>query len=144
MNFGFEVFVLRFALLKHRVDVRSEVSYLQSRMKINSYHFGEMDIDGTAYTSDLVIASGEIHARWYRQEGHRVKLLDIEKWIRNDCRKLIIGTGAAGFCKVAPEVDQYCREHSIELIAEKTGKATETFNSVKEKSGVVAAFHLTC
>jgi hypothetical protein len=113
-------------------------------MKINSYHFGEMDIDGTVYTSDLVIALGNIHTRWYRQEGHRVKLLDLEKWIGKDCKKLIVGTGAAGFCKVASEVEQYCKEHSIELITLPTGKAIEEFNAISDKSKAVAAFHLTC
>jgi len=113
-------------------------------MKINSYRFGEMDIDGTIYTSDLAIVSANIYTRWYRQEGHTVGVSDIEKWITKDCKQLIIGTGAAGCCKVLPEIETYCRKHSIELITLPTERAIEKFNAISDKSKVVAAFHLTC
>ena len=113
-------------------------------MKIESYKFGEMVIDGTAYNNDLVIAGGNIHTRWTRHEGHYVRISDLEKWISKGCKRLIVGTGAAGYCRVDPGLQKYCKEHSIDLIALPTAKAIEEFNSLDEKTDTVAAFHLTC
>jgi len=113
-------------------------------MKINSYKFGEIVIDGTTYSNDLVIAGGNIHTRWVRHEGHAVRPMDLEKWISKGCRRLIVGTGAAGYCKVHPDLEEYCKEHSISLIALPTAKAIDEFNSLTETTGTVAAFHLTC
>lgn len=113
-------------------------------MNIDFYHFGEMVIDGEKYNADLVISSGNIHTGWYRQEGHTIRLSDLEKWIPRDCERLILGTGASGLCKVPPEIEIFCKEHSIELITHPTTQAVEAFNSLSDKSKTVAAFHLTC
>lgn len=114
------------------------------KMKIESYKFGEMVIDGTSYNNDLVIAGGNIHTRWFRQEGHAVRPMDLEKWISNGCKRLIVGTGAAGYCKVTHELEKYCKERSIDLVALPTAKAIEEFNVLTDKANTVAAFHLTC
>lgn len=113
-------------------------------MKIDSYNFGEMVIDGTRYNSDLIISFDNIHARWFRQEGHTIRLSDLKKWIPDNCDRLILGTGASGLCKVLPEIQSFCKEHSIELITSPTKEAVKTYNSLTDKSRTVAAFHLTC
>lgn len=113
-------------------------------MKIDSYHFGEIVIDGVSYTSDLIIASGSIHTRWFRREGHAVAISDLDKYIPKDCKKLIIGTGASGLCRVLPEIETFCREKRISLYANPTAGAVEEFNAASDQKNIVAAFHLTC
>lgn len=113
-------------------------------MKIDSYKFGEIIIDGISYASDLVIASGSVHARWFRREGHVVALADIEKYIPENCKNLIIGTGASGLCRVLPEIETFCKEKKISLYVNPTAKAVEEFNAASSQKDIVAAFHLTC
>ncbi len=113
-------------------------------MKVDSYQFGEIVIDGIIYTTDLVIASENIYTRWFRREGHAVELTDLYKFIGKDCKKLIIGTGAAGLCKVRADIKTFCEKNNITLYANQTDKAVEEFNNSKDLKHVVAAFHLTC
>jgi hypothetical protein len=125
------------------IDLKLKRVY-SNAMKIDSYQFGEIVIDGVQYTSDLVIASGSIHTRWVRREGHAVALSDIKKYIHEDCNNLIIGTGASGLCRVSPEIEIFCKEKSISLFAKPTARAVEEFNGAPDQKRVVAAFHLTC
>jgi len=56
---------------------------------------------------------------------------------------LIIGTGMYGAMEVPEETREYIRSKGVEIIVEKTKKACELFNELKDKK-VVAALHLTC
>ncbi|MDZ7295312.1 MAG: Mth938-like domain-containing protein [candidate division KSB1 bacterium] len=114
-------------------------------MKVESYRFGRIVIDGTAYERDVLVRPGVLDPNWWRKEGHKLQPADIEEVLREDRPEvLVVGTGKYGLMKVAPETKKLLEELGIELVAEHTEGAVETFNSLEGKKRVVGAFHLTC
>lgn len=109
---------------------------------IDSYDFGRIVIDGKRYHHDVVIFQDKIDS-WWRKEGHRLQIEDIEKVIEERPDILIVGTGNSGYMGVLPEVEEKLKSLGIELIVKKTKDACEVYNKVKDKK-VIAALHLTC
>lgn len=112
-------------------------------MHIDSYRFGTIVIDGTSYENDVILYRNGIHANWFRREGHRLFLDDIQDYIDDHCTTLIVGTGAAGMLRVMPDVRDFCEKAHIELIAHPTAEAIRVFNNA-DGTHIVGAFHLTC
>jgi hypothetical protein len=110
---------------------------------INSYSFGNIIIDGKSYSNDVIIYPGGIHKNWFRREGHVLCLDDIQEYLGEGCKTLIMGTGASGMVRILPEVEDFCNRSNIELIACPTAKAIELFNNSNANT-TVGAFHLTC
>lgn len=112
--------------------------------RIESYSFGRMRVDGTDYTSDLIILPEGIIPSWWRKEGHNLQPEDIEAVLDAAPEVLVIGTGAMGMMSVSEGALSALREAGIEVLAERTGKAVETFNRVSQARRAAGAFHLTC
>lgn len=55
-----------------------------------------------------------------------------------------MGTGYFGHMKVPPETSDYLRSQGVEVIAEGTQEAWQTYNRLSQNRRVVAALHLTC
>ena len=113
-------------------------------MHIDSYSFGSMTVDGKEYKEDLIVFKDKIKSNWWRREGHRVSLEDIEDVIEEKPDVLVLGTGYHGLVKVSKEVVERLRELGIELVAKPTKEACEEFNKLSKSKKVVAALHLTC
>lgn len=111
---------------------------------IESYSFGRLIVEGRVFTSDLVIFPERIHESWWREQGHRLCLQDVEEVFKSQPEVLVVGTGFAGLMKVEEEVRQYAHAKGIHLIIEKTKKAVERFNEISAQKITVGAFHLTC
>ena len=113
--------------------------------QIESYRFARIKVDGEVYNKDLILLPDRIYHRWWRKEGHRVVLEDLEVLEGYDFKYLIIGIGAFGFVKIDDSVKEYCKKKGIELIALTTKKAVEKYNElIKKGEKVIGAFHLTC
>ena len=113
-------------------------------MKIESYSFGSILIDGESYASDLIIFPGKVKASWWRKRSHKVELEDIPELLQAEADVIIFGTGAYGLMKIKKKVIEHFANRNIELIIEKTGKAVNTYNEIAENKKVIAALHLTC
>ena len=111
---------------------------------IDSYHFGEIIIDGKNYSSDVVIFPDRVQNNWWRKTGHELCLEDIARVITENPEVLVVGTGASGLVKVLPEVEQMAHAQGIKLIAEPTDKACNTYSQLSHFQRVVAALHITC
>lgn len=111
---------------------------------IDSYTFGQMIVDGKRYTSDLIIYPDSIDSNWWREEGHRVCIADLQEILEARPEYLVIGTGYSGLMKVLPETQEYLQTHRIQLIACPTKEACEMFNQIWTKRRVIGVFHLTC
>jgi hypothetical protein len=81
---------------------------------------------------------------WWRREGHRLRVEDLEEVLRERPEVLIVGTGYSGLMRVPNEVRDYVEAMGIELIAQGTREACQTFNRLVQSRRVVAALHLTC
>jgi hypothetical protein len=114
-------------------------------MKIDSYSFGRIVIDGKAYTSDVIIFRDRIDASWWRKEGHSLYPADIADALNAQPDILIIGTGYAGVLRVPDKTLAYIAARAIEVKVERTSKAIELYKArQREKIHVIAALHLTC
>ena len=112
--------------------------------KIDSYHFGQVIVSGKRYSSDLIIFPDRVQDAWHRSSSHQLSLKDIAEVMVENPEVVIVGTGAAGLVKVLPEVRQAAEARGIKLIAEPTGEACNTYNSLSHSQKTVAALHLTC
>ncbi len=114
-------------------------------MHIDSYKFGNIVIDGTAYSSDCVILDDCVQANWWRKQGHLLAVEDLQPVIAARPSVLVVGCGASGMMKVGEGARQALQQQNIELIALETNEAVDTFNELAEKGrDVAAALHLTC
>lgn len=112
---------------------------------INSYDFGRIVVDGQRYNSDVIVFADRVKDSWWRREGHRLHVEDIERVVQREKPDvLVVGTGYSGLMRVLPETEKYLKSNGIELIAQSTREACETFNRLVKSMRVMAALHLTC
>lgn len=110
-------------------------------MHIDAYSFGEIVVDGTTYTSDVIIYPDRVAANWRRERGHHLQPDDLADVIAVALRHLFIGTGVNGRMTVSEETKQLLRRHDVSFEVLPTDEACRAFNQGSE---VVAALHLTC
>jgi hypothetical protein len=121
-------------------------------MRIDSYSFGIMKVDGVEYRGDLIVfacrgagAPDKVRSNWWRKEGHSLAIEDLDDVLAFEPEILVIGKGASGLMKVPAPTEETLQEKGIEVIATNTGQAWGIFNEQVEKGKKVAgAFHLTC
>ena len=71
---------------------------------IEQYREGSyLKIGGTQYYNDLKIIDGQVRARWWRDQGHRLQTEDIYDILAAKPKILVIGTGYAGNLRVSDE-----------------------------------------
>jgi hypothetical protein len=113
-------------------------------MKIEHYSFGKIIIDGTVYTSDVIIYPGRVDASWWRKEAHYLHAVDLVDIINARPDVLIVGTGFSGVMAVPEETIRFVESKGIVIRVERTGKAVELYNRREINRTVIAALHLTC
>jgi len=114
-------------------------------MHIDSYQFGEIVIDGTSYSSDVIILGDSVKSDWWREQGHSLSAKDLEAVIAAKPSVLVVGCGASGLMQVPDQTQQVLQEHNIQLEAFDTSKAVQRFNELSQAGvNVAAALHLTC
>ena len=114
-------------------------------MRIDSYSFGVMKVDGTEYTADLIVFPDKVRANWWRRQSHSLAVEDLDDVLGFKPEVLVIGKGASGLMEIPPSTEKVLQEEGIEVIAKSTGQAWGLFNEQIEKGRkVMGAFHLTC
>lgn len=113
-------------------------------MRIESYSFGRITVDGHSYTSDVIIYPHRVDASWWRKEGHRLQVADLKDVLAEEPEILVVGTGASGVMKVAPEVEHQAAEAGIRLVVRRTSEACNEYNRLADERKTVACLHLTC
>jgi len=114
-------------------------------MRIDSYSFGLMKIDGTEYRSDLIVFPDKVRSNWWRKQGHSLAIEDLDDVLDFKPEVLVVGKGASGLMEMPASTKKLLQQAGIEVLAESTGRAWPLFNEQIEKGRKVAgAFHLTC
>ncbi len=113
-------------------------------MRIESYEFGRIVIDGREYRNDVIIFEDHVKGDWWRREGHRLQIEDLDEIVEKKPELLIVGTGYSGLMVVPKNVEDYLNSLEIELKAMDTRKAVDLYNKVSGEKRVIAALHLTC
>ena len=116
-------------------------------MRFTGYSFGSVRVDGVSYDHDLIIDRGKIRKRKkgaFRQfrgpYGHTP--LSAAEDIPWRCRRLVIGTGAAGALPVMNDVREQARRREVELVIVPTAQAISVL--AKTTKDTNAILHLTC
>ena len=112
--------------------------------KIEQYRFGRVIVDGQIYAKDLVIEADGVIENWRRVTSHLLAIDDLTEVLEAKPDLLVVGQGSFGKMKVPPETIKHLERAGIEVIAQPTGRACETYNQFREQRHVVAALHLTC
>lgn len=111
---------------------------------IDKYSFGRFSFGGKEYASDVII-HGDNVTSWWRVTGHSVVREDIENLVAEEPAVIVIGTGSSGLMVVPPDTRRFIEDNGIQVIAEETAKAVESFNKLLAGGTDVAmAMHLTC
>jgi len=111
-------------------------------LKITGVRFGEIEIAGKKYTSDVIVWwDGEIEEREKSHEFTRKELLSL---LEKDPEVIIVGTGQSGFCKIEKSAETEAKLQGVELKGLLTPQAAEEFNRLSKRKRVVGVFHLTC
>ena len=113
-------------------------------MRIESFSFGNIKIDGKNYTTDVIVYPDRVESNWIREEEHRPQISEFANIVKTEPAILIIGTGYAGVLSVPDQIRNYLTSKGIEVRVEKTKQAIEMFNVLRHKEKVVAVLHITC
>ena len=116
-------------------------------MRFSGYAFGSVRVDGVTYNHDLIIDRGKIRkrkkgaSRQFRGAYGHTPLSAAED-IPWRCRRLVIGTGAAGALPVMREVREQARRREVDLVILPTAEAITVL--AKTTKDANAILHLTC
>jgi hypothetical protein len=114
-------------------------------MIIGAYQFGRIDVDGHAYTSDVIITPERVVDTWWRQEGHKLAVADLADIVAAKPDIVVVGTGYLGRMAVSEEARRCLEAQGIRVRAARTGQAVQDFKQLQDQqTRVVAALHLTC
>jgi hypothetical protein len=112
--------------------------------QIEGYRFGTIVVDGRSYGGDLIILPDGVLSGWWRREGHKLRARDLDAILQANPEVLVVGQGAYGRLSVTGKAERVLEEAGIELIAQPTQEAVETYNQMRGQRRVAAALHLTC
>lgn len=134
--------------MTHILRSRDSIAFHDGKveMRIDSYEFGKVVIDGKTHTGDVIIYPDHVDSNWWRKEGHKLQIEDLSTVLKWGPEVLIIGIGANGMMRITIEVQKYLKSKGIKLIGAFTPDACRNHNEITEKNGkkIVTALHLTC
>ena len=115
-------------------------------MRVESFSFGLIRIDGVSYEHDVVIDRGKIRKRKKKASkrfrdlfGHTP--LSVEEEIPWKCRRLVIGTGG-GALPVMQEVKLEAKRRKVDLLVLPTEQAIDVLKQEPAKTNAI--LHVTC
>lgn len=111
---------------------------------LSDYAFGGIQVDGEPHSEDLIVLPDRVIPSWWRRRGHRLQLPDMDAILAAAPEVLVVGQGYFGRMKVDTSVIADLKRRGIELRAERTSRAVETYQKLRVRRRVVAALHLTC
>ncbi len=114
-------------------------------MRIESYHFGMIKIDGIEYRQDVVVFPDKVKSNWWRRQGHSLSIEDLRDVLDFKPEVLIVGTGDSGMMDIPAATEKALQDAGIKVIAQNTSQACSAFNEqIESGKKVVGTFHLTC
>jgi hypothetical protein len=114
-------------------------------MRIDSFSFGSINIEGENYVKDVLLLPPRIISPWWREAGHRLGLRDLSEVLKYRPDSLVVGTGVSGMMNVPDSAIKELESAGIRVETFTTDKACERFNKLMERGKKVAgAMHLTC
>jgi hypothetical protein len=110
---------------------------------IEEYRFGRIVVDGEEQTRDVIVLPDRIVRNWWRADGHKLVMRDLDDVLEELPEHLLVGTGAYGQLRPEPETLEQLRERGIEVEALPTAEAVRRYGELDPRR-TAAALHLTC
>ena len=110
---------------------------------IEEYRFGRVVVDGEEQTRDVIVLPDRLVRNWWRADGHKLVLSDLEDVLEELPEHLLVGTGAYAQLRPDPETLEQLRERGIEVEALPTHEAVRRYAELDPRR-TAAALHLTC
>jgi hypothetical protein len=110
---------------------------------IEDYRFGRVVVDGEEQTGDVIVLPDRVVRNWWRADGHKLVLSDLDDVLEELPEHLLVGTGAYGQLRPDPETIERLRERGIEVEALPTSEAVRRYAELDPRR-TAAALHLTC
>ena len=117
---------------------------MMRKERITHYAFGTITVDGEVHRRDLIIHDQGVIPNWWRNEGHRLHIEDLEKVASLNPEVLLVGTGNSGQMRVPEATATWLEAKGIRLVVAPTEETCDHYNRIYENGRVVAALHLTC
>jgi hypothetical protein len=111
--------------------------------RIEGYRFGHLVVDGEEQTRDVIVLPGRVLTNWWRADGHRLVLADLDEVLEELPERLVVGTGAYGRMRPEPEALDQLRRRGVEVEALPTAEAVRRYGELDPRR-TAAALHLTC
>jgi len=127
----------------HPSTAGKEVGGGESVPRIEDYRFGHVVVDGKEQRRDVIVLPDRVVSDWWRAEGHRLALADLDEVIEELPERLVVGTGAYGQLRPEPEALHELRRRGVEVETLPTDKAVGRYSELDPRR-TAAALHLTC
>jgi hypothetical protein len=115
-----------------------------SRMpRIKGYRFGHLVVDGEEQTRDVIVLPDRVLTDWWRADGHRLVLADLDDVIEELPECLVVDTGAYGQMRPDPEALDELRQRGVGVEALPPDEAVRRYGEFDPRR-TAAALHLTC
>jgi hypothetical protein len=115
-------------------------------MHIDRYAFGTLVADGREIRTDVLITPAGVRDRWWRREGHVLRVEDLGALLDEHPQRLVIGTGAYGRMRPASGLGRELAERGVIVEVLPTAAAVDRINELLRlgAAGWTGALHLTC
>jgi len=111
--------------------------------RIDAYRFGHLVVDGTEQTRDVIVLPSRVLTDWWRADGHRLVLADLDDVLDELPERLLVGTGAHGQMRPDPEALDQLRYRGVNVEVMPTPEAVRRYGELDPRR-TAAALHLTC
>jgi hypothetical protein len=111
--------------------------------RVEAYSFGRVVVDGQEQTRDVIVLPNGLVRNWWRADGHRLVLADLDDVLGELPEHLIVGTGAYAQMRPDAEALEELRERGVEVEAMPTAEAVVRYGEL-DPARTAAALHLTC
>jgi hypothetical protein len=111
--------------------------------RVEQYSFGRVFVDGEEQTRDVIVLPDRVLTGWWRADGHRLVLADLEAVIEELPERLVVGTGAYGRMHPESAALDELRQRGVQVEALPTAEAVRRYGEL-DPSRTAAALHLTC
>jgi hypothetical protein len=111
--------------------------------RIEGYRFGHVVVDGEEQTRDVIVLPDRVVSGWWRADGHKLVLADLDGVIEELPERLVVGTGAYGRMRPESETLERLRRRGVDVEALPTDEAVRRYGELDPRR-TAAALHLTC
>jgi hypothetical protein len=122
---------------------KEEVGGGESMPRIEDYRFGHVVVDGKEQRRDVIVLPDRVVSDWWRADGHRLALPDLDDVLEELPERLVVGTGAYGQMRPDAEALNELRQRGVVVEALPTDEAVRRFGELDPRR-TAAALHLTC